>query len=211
MATVLPSVGIEVALPVFAKWAKPDGLDRFVVGSVSIIAAASLGGADRVPPGRSIDAAVEAGLFDEGFDEGQFDVIVLLPVLGQSLSHQGEEMGAEIGQAGPGEDQEAVVVAHSGEIGLALFAGPSDEVVARGELPGGGAEAEQGQGTAVLGRMVGNQSPQGGHVPNGEVPSQIAALDGLPGVARSTAHGGTKGGGLRANDARRLDVMVHGS
>ena len=66
-------------------------------------------------------------------------------------------MGAEVGQAGPGEDQEAAVVAYPGEIGLALFAGPSDEVIARGELPGGGAEAEQGQGdeaAAVVDRIA---------------------------------------------------------
>ena len=68
---------MEIPLPVFVKWAEPDGLDRFALGMMAVIASAALSGADRVPPGRPIDAAVEARQFDEGFDERQFDVIVL--------------------------------------------------------------------------------------------------------------------------------------
>ena len=147
-------------LPVFTGRVKPDVLVQFVLRSIVVISAAPLSSPDRMPSGGPVHAAVEPGLFDKGFDETEITVILMLPVLGQALSQQGEEMGAKIGNTGLGQDQEPAVVAHPGQVFLALFSTPSDEVIPGGELPGGGTEAEQGQGNkaaAVQGWMVRNQ------------------------------------------------------
>ena len=45
----------------------------------------------------------------------------------------------------PGQDQEPRVVDHEGKVLLAQLPCPSDEGVARGELPRGGGEAEHGR------------------------------------------------------------------
>ena len=155
--TAWPSIGIEDSLPVFTEGTKPDVLDQFALRSIAVITAAPLGSSDGMPSRGPIHAAVEPGLFDEGFDETEITVILMLPVLGQSLSHQGEDMGAEIGNTGPGQDQEPAVVAHPWQVFLALLCAPSDEVIPGGELPGGGTEAEQGQGNeaaAVVDRIA---------------------------------------------------------
>ena len=49
----------------------------------------------------------------------------------------------------PGQDEEPGVVDHEGEVLLAQLRRPPDELVAWGELPRGGAEAEHGDGPAV--------------------------------------------------------------
>ena len=56
---------------------------------------------------------------------------------------------AEVGDLDPGQDQEPRVVDHQGEVLLAHLGHPSDEAVARSELPGGGGEAEHGERPAV--------------------------------------------------------------
>ena len=48
----------------------------------------------------------------------------------------------QVGDPDPGRDQDPRVVDHEREVLLAQLRRPSDEVVARGELPGGGGEAE---------------------------------------------------------------------
>ena len=55
-----------------------------------------------------------------------------------------------LGMVDPGQDQEPRVVDHQRQVFLALVCGrPSDEAVARGELPCGGGEAEHGERPAV--------------------------------------------------------------
>ena len=58
-------------------------------------------------------------------------------------------MRTQVGDIDPGQDQESRVVDHEGKVLLALLPCPSDEVVARGELPRGGGEAEHGERPAV--------------------------------------------------------------
>ncbi len=66
----------------------------------------------------------------------------------------GEEVRGEVGDAYPGQDEEAGVVDHEGQVAAPVFVGPADEAVAGRGLPGGGAEAEQGEGLAVGGAGV---------------------------------------------------------
>ena len=70
---------------------------------------------------------------------------------GRRLRHRsgGAGVRAEVGDFDPGQDQEPRVVDHQGEVLLAQLRRPPDELVARGELPRGGAEAEHGDGPAV--------------------------------------------------------------
>ena len=58
-------------------------------------------------------------------------------------------MRTQVGDLDPGQDQEPRVVDREGKVLLALLPSPSDEVVARGELPRGGGEAEHGEWPAV--------------------------------------------------------------
>ena len=54
-----------------------------------------------------------------------------------------------LGDLDPREDQKARVIDHQRQVLLAELRCPSDEVIARRELPGGGGEAEHGQRPAV--------------------------------------------------------------
>ena len=80
----------------------------------------------------------------------------------------------------PGQDQEAGVVDHEGQVALPRFGGPADEAVAGRGLPGGGAEAEQGEGLAVGGAGEVAQLGAG----QGRVAEVVVALDeGVPAAA----------------------------
>ena len=59
-------------------------------------------------------------------------------------------MRTQVGDIDPGQDQESRVVDHEGKVLLALLPCPSDEVVARGELPRGGGEAEHGAASLAV-------------------------------------------------------------
>ena len=58
-------------------------------------------------------------------------------------------MRAEVGDGDPGQGQEPRVIDDEGKIPLTQLPCTSDERVARGELPGGCAEADHGQRPAV--------------------------------------------------------------
>ena len=98
------------------------------------------------PAGGPVDGAGVSRCFDERLDQHRLCVVTLGPVRGQAAADDGEDMRAEIGDGDPGQDQEPRVVDHEGEVLLAQSRRPSDEVVARGELPGGGAEPSMAMG-----------------------------------------------------------------
>ena len=140
---------IEGAFPVPSQGPEPDILFRLVLLPVPVVVPAPLGGADMDPAGGPVDrAGVARGLY-ESLDEHGRGVVVLGPVLGQAPADEGQDVRAEIGDFDPGQDQESRVVDHEGKVLLAQLPCPSDEVVARGELPRGGGEAEHGERPAV--------------------------------------------------------------
>ena len=92
-----------------------------------------------------VDGAGVAGCLDEGLDEHGGGVVAPGPVLGQATSDDGEDVGAEVGDFDPGQDEEPRVVDHEGEVLLAQLRRPTDEAVARREFPRGGGEAKHGE------------------------------------------------------------------
>lgn len=58
-------------------------------------------------------------------------------------------MRAEVGDFDLGQDEEPRVIGYEGEVLLAQLGRPSDEAVARGELPRGDGETKHGEGLAV--------------------------------------------------------------
>ena len=76
-------------------------------------------------------------------------VVAAGPVAGQAAADEREDVGSEVGDADPGQDEEPGVVDDQRQVLPAQGGGPSDEAVARREGPGGGAEAEHGERPAV--------------------------------------------------------------
>ncbi len=72
---------------------EPDILGGLAVLLGGVVAPASLGGADANPAGGPVDAAGEAGGFDEGLDEDGGGVVAAGPVAGQAAADEGEDVG----------------------------------------------------------------------------------------------------------------------
>ena len=142
-------LAVECAFPIPSQGPEPDIFFRLVVLPVAVVAPAPLGGSDMDPARCPVHGAGVARSLDEGLDQHGGGVVALGPVLGQAAADDGEDVRAEVGDFDPGQDQEPRVVDHQGEVLLAQLRRPPDELVARGELPRGGAEAEHGDGPAV--------------------------------------------------------------
>ena len=137
-------LAVECAFPIPSQGPEPDIFFRLVVLPVAVVAPAPLGGSDMDPARCPVHGAGVARSLDEGLDQHGGGVVALGPVLGQAAADDGEDVRAEVGDFDPGQDQEPRVVDHQGEVLLAQLRRPPDELVARGELPRGGAEAEHG-------------------------------------------------------------------
>ncbi len=122
---------------------------------MGVVASAALGSSDMDPSGGAVGGSDESRGLDEGFDEDGVDVVLALPILGQALSGAGEDVGGEVGDADPGQDEEPCIVAQEREVFLAGLRGPSDEAVARRDFPCRGAEAE----ATGLARIIRNVKP----------------------------------------------------
>ena len=142
-------LAIESALPIASEGAEPDILFWLGAFHVRVVAPSTLSGPDMGPAGGSIDGAGVARGFDEGLDEHGRGVVALGPVPGQAVADDGEDVRAEVGDMDPGQDEEPRIVDHQRQVLLAQLRRPSDELVARGELPRGGGEAEHGERPAV--------------------------------------------------------------
>ena len=138
-------------MPVGTKRFDEDVFDGQGVLVVRVEFAAALGLAEVEPVGSPLAGAAEARGFAEGFQQDGSDAVAAVPVGGQLPLAAGEQVGGEMGDADPGQDQEAGVVDDACQIAFAGGRVPADEAVAGGSFPGGGGEAEQGQQEAVAG------------------------------------------------------------
>ncbi len=139
----------EDRAPIGLERLEEDVLDGEGVFVADVELAAPLGLADVDPVGGSIAGAAEALRLAEGFQQHGTDAIALAPVVGKLAGGESEQVGGEIGHLDPGQDQIPGVIDEAGQVALAGGGVPADEAVAGGGFPGGGAEAEQGQGQAV--------------------------------------------------------------
>ena len=111
--------------------------------------AAALGVSDTPPVGRLIARSEETRALTEGFEQDRAHGVAALPVVREAAVELREQVGGEIADAYPGQDEEAGVVDHEREIALAHRGSPADELIAWGGLPGCGTESEHGQRLAV--------------------------------------------------------------
>lgn len=123
-----------------------DVLDGEGVLVEDVLLAPALGLADMDPVGGLVTGSPEAVAFDEGLEEDGGEGVAVHPVLSDSPGGCGEEAGGEMLRADPGEDEEAGVVDDERKTGFADLSGPADPKVSGGDLPGGGPEAQAGQG-----------------------------------------------------------------
>ena len=138
---------VEDALPVLGERAEPDILGGLAVLLGGVLAAASPGGADAGDPaGGPIDATGEAWGFDEGLDEDGVGAVAAGPVAGQVAADECEDVGSEVGDADPGQDEESGVVDDQRQVLPTQGGDPSDEAVARCDRRGSGQRTELGGG-----------------------------------------------------------------
>ena len=163
------------------------GWARFVCLS---IASSPLGGSDGDPARCPVDGTGVARRLDEGLDEHRRGVVALAPVLGQAAAHDGEDVGAEVGDLDPRQYQEPRIVDHEREVLLTQPRRPSDEVVARSELPRGGGEAKHGDRPAVsIADGVAHLGTDQGFVAEVVVAGdELVPQTALPGAAHDDAH-----------------------
>ena len=76
------------------------------------------------PVGAAVGGAVEARGFAEGFEQDGADGVSAVPVVGEAAFDLGEEVRGEVGDAYPGQDQEAGVVDHEGQVAPAAKSRP---------------------------------------------------------------------------------------
>ncbi len=134
---------------VFVEGVEVDVFEWFGILVVAVEFSAALGLADVNPVGGAVAGAGESPAFYEGLEKHGGVVVAGVPVVGQLFGGKGEYLGGEVSRAHPGQDEKAGVVDDEVEVLGALPGGPADEVVAWGDFPCGGAEAEGGQQLAV--------------------------------------------------------------
>ena len=140
---------------------------------MSVEFATALGLTDMDPVGGTVAGTAEAAGFAEGFEQDGAEAVAMEPVVGEGAGGEGEQVGGEVRDAGPGQDQEAGVIDDEGEVAQAGGGVPADEAVTGAHFPGGGREAEQGEGEAAGGV---DEVAQLGAGESGE-PEVVVALD----------------------------------
>ena len=123
---------------------EPDVLDREDGRAGGRLLATPGGLTDLDPVGCMVASAAMAGRLDEGFQEHGAVALTRLALGGQLPLNEREDLRCQTFGLDPGQNQEAGIVHHQGEVPLPRVLLPADEALARGEFPGAGAEAQQG-------------------------------------------------------------------
>jgi len=169
MAEQFPKVwgeGIEV-----------DIFDRNRQGAVAVLPAATFCLASADPVGGAVAGALEAGAVHEGFDQVDGMAVLGLPIVCEAAGQAGEEVGGQVGDADPGEDEEPDVVGDPRKALGSRGVVPADELVAGVHPPGGGAEEGAAEGVALavvdeVGQVLAHGSAQAEIVMANEVVGQ---------------------------------------
>ena len=106
-----------------------DILDGRGVLIMSIEFATALGLTDMDPVGGTVAGTAEAAGFAEGFEQDGAEAVAMEPVVGEGAGGEGEQVGGEVRDAGPGQDQEAGMIDDEGEVAQAGGGVPADEAV----------------------------------------------------------------------------------
>ena len=104
-----------------------------------------LGLADMDIVGGAVTGAGESIGLDKGLDHQRAVSVASLPVVRQPPTDAREHAGGGVLDLHPGQDQEAGVVDHQMQTGMALLWVPADEPITRRHLPGAGSEPEHDQ------------------------------------------------------------------
>lgn len=132
----------------------------------------TLGLADMDPVGSFVAGSLETVALDEGLEEDGSKSEAFSPIVLDAACGQSEEMGGEVFGSDPGEDEETGVVDDEGEARHPLIVGPADEGISGSDLPGGGAEAQAGDGGGAREGEVADLGPG-----KGLVAEVVVALD----------------------------------
>src|ERR1700678_2438568 len=138
----------ELSLEVVHERIDPDAFDRLSVAMQDIELAATLRIAKVLPVGGLVAGAGKAWFLDEGFEQDRPIGVAGLPVIGQSSVHQGEDARGEVFAMDPRQDEEAGIVHDEVQVALSLICRPTDDLIARVDLPGARPEAESRENVA---------------------------------------------------------------
>jgi len=112
---------------------------------MTVLPGPSLGVPDREPVRGFVAAALEAVAFNKDLHQVDGMTVVIDPVLSETTHDPAKEMAGQMRDLHPGQDEEAGIVGHEGEVGGSGGWLPADEGIARGGFPCGGPEEEAGQ------------------------------------------------------------------
>ncbi len=142
---------VQYGFPVSVKRFEPDIFDRQCIFVTHVEFATALGLADLNPIGGLVASSGETGDFTEGLKHGGKNRVALQPIVRQAFFAACQNMGSQVGDANPWQDQKAGVVDEQMQVALAALCRPADELIARCGLPGGGSKTEQRQRFVVGG------------------------------------------------------------
>ena len=112
---------------------------------VPVLPGPALGVPDMEPVRGFVADALETGSLHKGLHQVDGMAVFLDPVLLKTSHNPAQEMAGQMRHPHPGQDEEASIVGHQGEVGGSGGWLPADKGVTRGGFPGGGPEEEAGQ------------------------------------------------------------------
>ncbi len=121
---------------------------------MTVLSGPALGVPDMEPVRGFVADALEAVLLNKGLHQVHGMAVFLDPVLSETPHDPAQEMAGQMRHPHPGQDEEAGIIGHEGEVGGSCVRLPADQGVARGGFPCGGTEEETGQ---ILTGAISNQ------------------------------------------------------
>jgi hypothetical protein len=130
--------------PVLSERIEIDVFDAAVKQVVVPSFSHSLGFTRMDPVGGLVAGSPEAVPFHEGFEQVDRMMIDLAPIVGDRLDIEGKDPGSQAFDGNPGQDEEAGVVGHHGQVFHFCSMAPTDEFFSALDPPGGRSPSQTG-------------------------------------------------------------------
>src|ERR1019366_297311 len=113
------------------------------------------------PVGGRVSRTGKTLLLDKAFHQGQVVAIDPLPIPTQSMHSPGQQRGSQTLDLNPRENDKALIIDHGPKMVLPGLNRPTNELIARADLPGRWAKAQTGQRSVLQARNVFELSTRG--------------------------------------------------
>jgi hypothetical protein len=149
MASSLVKMGKNLP-KVFSQRVKPYGFNRSPRRRIAIPFASALGKPHVNPVGCLVAGALKTLAVDKGLQKEDRMVVYFLPVSGEEPGHAAQDMGGQIRNLNPGQDEEAGILGNKMKVSISVSGWPPDKPIPRGDIPGGSAPTQAGQGAPLM-------------------------------------------------------------